>query len=171
MVFLLLIAGHETTVNLIGSGTLALLLHQDQLERLRSDPALLQGAVEELVRFTAPVETSTQRYASEDVELAGTLIPRGERVMVVVASANRDDRQFDGADQLDVAHELRPHLGFGHGIHYCLGAPLARIEGQIAIGTLLRRIPKLQLAVTPAELRWRPGLLIRGLVELPVKLS
>jgi len=168
MAFLLLVAGHETTVNLIGNGTLALLEHPDQLRRLRDDPGLIRPAVEELLRFSSPVETATERYAREDVTVGGVTIPQGSLVFPVIASANRDDRQFADPDRLDLAREPNRHLAFGQGIHFCLGAPLARLEGQIAIGTLLRRLPELRLAVPPGALRWRGGLVLRGLQKLPV---
>jgi cytochrome P450 PksS len=168
MVFLLLVAGHETTVNLIGNGTLALLEHPDQLARLRDDPALIRPAVEELLRYASPVEAATERYPREDVTVAGVTIPRGEMVFAVIASANRDERQFPDPDTLNVTREPNKHLAFGLGTHFCLGAPLARLEGQIAIGTLLRRAPGLRLAVAPGALRWRGGLLLRGLAALPV---
>jgi cytochrome P450 PksS len=168
MVFLLLIAGHETTVNLIGSGTLALLEHPDQLERLRDDPALVRPAVEELLRYTSPVETASERYAREDVAVAGVTIPRGSMVFAAIASANRDARQFPDPDRLDLTREPNRHLAFGLGPHFCLGASLARLEGQIAINTLLRRLPGLRLAVPPRALRWRRGLVLRGLKGLPV---
>jgi cytochrome P450 PksS len=168
MVFLLLIAGHETTVNLIGNGTLALLENPDQMERLRQDPALIRSAVEELLRYASPLETATERYAREDVTIEGVTIPRGGMVFAALASANRDERQFRSPDLLDLAREPNRHLAFGLGVHYCLGAPLARLEGQIAINTLLRRAPGLRLAVAPGALRWRKGLVLRGLAELPV---
>jgi cytochrome P450 PksS len=168
MVFLLLVAGHETTVNLIGNGTLALLEHPDQLARLRDDPALIRPAVEELLRYTNPVELATERYAREDVTIAGVMIPHGDMVFPVVASANRDERQFVNPDQMDLAREPNRHLAFGLGTHFCLGASLARLEGQIAINTLLRRAPGLRLAAAPSALRWRRGLLLRGLEALPV---
>jgi cytochrome P450 PksS len=168
MVFLLLIAGHETTVNLIGNGTLALLENPDQMERLRQDPALIRTAVEELLRYASPLETATERYAREDLTIEGVTIPQGSMVFAALASANRDDRQFPNPDKLDLAREPNRHLAFGLGIHYCLGAPLARLEGQIAISTLLRRAPHLQLAVPPKQLRWRKGLVLRGLAGLPV---
>jgi cytochrome P450 len=168
MVFLLLVAGHETTVNLIGNGTLALLEHSDQMERLRNDPALIKSAVEELLRYTSPVELATERYARQDVTIAGVTIKSGEMVFAVIASANRDERQFTNPDSLDIGREPNKHLAFGLGNHFCLGAPLARLEGQIAISTLLRRIPDLRLTVAASALRWRPGLLLRGLESLPV---
>jgi cytochrome P450 len=170
MIFLLLVAGYETTVNLIGNGTLALLQHPDQLAKLRADPSLIASAVEELLRYTNPVSTTTDRYAREDLTIAGTLIPRGALVMLVQASANRDDRHFANPDTLDITRAPNKHLAFGWGAHYCVGAPLARLEGQIALNTLLRRCPALRLAAPPATLRWRPGLEMNGLVALPVGL-
>lgn len=170
MVMLLLIAGHETTVNLIASGTLALLQHPDQIQMLRDDPGLIKTAIEELLRYTSPVDCATERFAREDVVFKDVLIARGEQVMAVLGSANRDEEQFVDPDTLDITREPNRHLAFGQGIHYCLGAPLARLEGQIAITTLLRRMPKLRLAVAPEQLRWRRGLIIRGLEKLPVAL-
>ncbi len=170
MVVLLLTAGHETTVNLIASGTLTLLQHPEQLARLRAEPGLIASAVEEIVRYAAPVETATERYAREDVTIAGTTIPKGELVLAVLASANRDAGQFPDPDTFDIARERKRHLGFGHGMHYCLGAPLARMEGQIALGTLIRRAPHLRLNVAPDRLRWRSSFLVRGLEALPVAL-
>lgn len=169
MVFLLLIAGHETTVNLIGNGSLALLRHPDQARRLRDEPRLIKSAVEELLRFDGPLETATERYAREDVVLDGVTIPRGALVYAVLASANRDESQFPNPGVLDLAREPNRHLAFGLGAHYCLGAPLARLEGQIAIAALLRRLPDLRLAAAPEGLRWRRGLVLRGLVALPVR--
>ena len=142
MVFLLLTAGHETTVNLIGNGTLALLEDPAQLALLRENPALSKSAVEELLRFTSPVEMATQRYTREPITIAGTTIPRGEQVLAVLASANRDERQFAQPGLLDLTRAQNRHLALGQGIHYCLGAPLARLEGQIAFNTLLRRAPE-----------------------------
>lgn len=171
MILLLIVAGHETTVNLIASGMLALLQHPDQLEKLRSDPALIKTAVEELLRFTAPVETATERFAREDVELAGTKIGQGDLVLAALASANRDENQFNEPDTLDIAREPNRHLAFGQGIHFCLGASLARLEGQTAINTLLARTSDLRLAVNPTALRWRSGLVLRGLKALPVSFT
>jgi cytochrome P450 len=169
MVFLLLIAGHETTVNLIGNGMLALLLHPDQRERLQQTPALIESAIEEFLRYEGPVATTTQRFAREDVAIGGVVIRRGEEVLAVLASADHDERRFSDPDGLDITRSDNRHLAFGHGVHYCLGAPLARLEGQIAIGTLLRRMPNMRLGVAPEALAWRPGLLIRGLSGLPVR--
>jgi cytochrome P450 len=172
MIFVLLIAGHETTVNLIASGTLALLENRDQLERLRTEPPLLASgtAVEELLRFTSPVQLATERYALEPVQFAGTTIPYGALVHAVIASANHDERQFAEPDRLDLSRTPNPHLAFGQGLHYCLGAPLARLEGQIAFGTLVRRLPELELTITPDSLRWRRGFFLRGLEQLPLRI-
>jgi cytochrome P450 len=169
MVFLLLVAGHETTVNLIGNGVLALLRHPEQLEKLRNDPSLVKPAVEELLRYDGPVETSTERFAREDVAIGGEVIPKGEMVLVVIAAADRDPERFHDPDALDITRADNKHLAFGKGIHHCLGAPLARMEGQIAIGTLLRRMPNLRLKVSPEALAWRPGMVLRGLQSLPVE--
>jgi cytochrome P450 len=168
MVVLLLVAGHETTVNLIGNGTLALLQHPEQLERLRRDPGLVPSAAEELLRFASPVETATERYARQELTVAGVTIPRGGLVLAAIASANRDERVFADPDRLDVTRTPNKHLSFGLGAHYCLGASLARMEGRIALATLLRRASGLRLAVEPRALRWRPGLVLRGLEGLPV---
>ncbi|HYT32281.1 MAG TPA: cytochrome P450, partial [Thermoanaerobaculia bacterium] len=155
MVFLLLIAGHETTVNLIGNGTLALLEHPDQIEKLQKDPELIRPAVEELLRHSGPLETATERFTREAVTVADVTIPRGALVYAVLSSANRDDRQFANPDAVDITREPNRHLAFGLGIHYCVGAPLARLEGQIAFDTLLRRVSSLRLAVGSDALRWR----------------
>ena len=149
MVFLLLVAGHETTVNLIGNGVLALLQHPDQLQKLKDDPSLIKPAVEELLRYDGPVETSTERFAREDVRIGETVIPRGEMVLVVLAAADHDPERFADPDELDITRVDNRHLAFGKGIHHCLGAPLARMEGQIAISTLLARMPDLRLKGSP----------------------
>lgn len=171
MTVLLLIAGHETTVNLIASGTLALLEHPEQLQKLRQDPNLMTPAVEELLRFTSPVETATERYARQEMSVAGVTIPRGGMVLAAIASANRDERQFADPDRMDILRVPNRHLSFGLGAHFCLGAALARMEGQIALTTLLRRAPRLRLAIEPRALHWRPGLVLRGLKALPVILD
>jgi len=168
MVFLLLIAGHETTVNLIGSGLLALLEHPDQMEILRREPSLIKSAVEELLRYTAPVFMSTERYARENVTIHGVTIPRGEMTFGVLGSANRDETVFQNPDRLDITREPNRHLSFGQGIHFCLGAPLARMEAQIAVNTVFGRMPDLRLKVSPQRLRWRPSMILRGLDSLPV---
>jgi len=169
MVFLLLIAGHETTVNLIGNGVLALLEHPDQLQSLRGDPSLTKSAVEELLRYDGPVETSTERFAREDVAIGRTVIPKGEMVLVVIAAADHDPERFQEPDTLDIARTDNKHLAFGKGIHHCLGAPLARMEGQIAISTLFSRMPNLRLKGSPKSLNWRSGMILRGLKALPVE--
>jgi cytochrome P450 len=171
MVVLLLVAGHETTVNLIGNGALALLEHPDQLSRLYHDPTLIKSGIEELLRHSGPLETATERYPREDTCVAGIKIPHGELVFAVLASANRDEQQFEHADRLDLGREPNLHVAFGQGSHYCLGASLARLEGQIAIATLLRRMPDLRLATPRNGLRWRRGLVLRGLEALPVEFS
>jgi cytochrome P450 len=171
MVFLMLIAGHETTVNLIANGTYLILTHPDQRDRLVAEPELMPAAIEEFLRFEPPVQTSTYRITAEPVEYAGVTIPAGEPVLISLLSANRDDTVFTDAQRLDVARRDANHLTFGHGIHFCLGAALARLEGRIAIGALLSRYPRLSLAVEPSALAWRPGLLIRGLEKLPVRLG
>lgn len=169
MAFLLLVAGHETTVNLISNGVLALLRHPAQLADLRADPSLLDGAIEEMLRYDGPVETSTWRFTTEPVDIGGTVIPRGEPVLVALASAGRDPERFEAPDTFDIRRSAQGHMAFGHGIHYCLGAPLARVEGRIAIRTLLERCPDLALDADPATLSWRPGMLIRGVHRLPVR--
>jgi len=170
MLFLLLIAGHETTTNLIASGALALLTNPAELARLRSDPALLPGAVDELLRFVNPLNHATERFTLAPVEIGGVTIPAREWVLCATAAANHDDGRFPAADQLDVGRDAGGHVAFGHGIHYCLGAPLARLEGEVAFGALLSRFPSLSLAVDPSSLRWRPSSLIHGLEKLPVRL-
>jgi cytochrome P450 len=170
MAQLLMIAGHETTVHLIGNGVLALLRHPDQLAALRADFSLLGNAVEEMLRYDCPVEGSTLRFATEPVEIGGTVIPGGGSVVVVsLAAAHRDGERFAEPDTFDIRRDAGGHLAFGHGIHYCLGAPLARMEGRIAVRSLLERCPNLELAADPAELEWRPGLLMRGVLRLPLR--
>ena len=171
MVFLLLIAGHETTVNLIGNGMLALMTHPAQMKMLRANPALMPSAVEELLRFEGPLETATERFAREDIPFCGATFPRGALVFAVLASANRDERQFSQPDTLDLTRENNKHLAFGFGTHYCLGAPLARLESRIALETLLRRFPDLRLAQSVEKLPWRRGIVLRGLEKLPVLLG
>jgi cytochrome P450 len=170
MVAILLIAGYETTVNLIATGTLLLLTHPGELGRLRADPQLIGPAVEELLRLATPVDVATERYASEDLEVGGVAIPRGALVLVGITSANSDEAQFPRAECLDLARAENRHLTFGQGPHYCLGAPLARLEGRIALGSLVRRFPDLRLDTPADRLQWRPGLTLRGLKSLPVRL-
>lgn len=172
MAFLLLVAGHETTVNLIGNGMLALLTNPDQLAALHADPGLLPGAVEEFLRYDSPVNHATLRYTKEAVEIGGVVIPGDEFVAVSLASANRDGDRFGAdADQLDVTRAPAGHMAFGHGIHFCVGAPLARLEGQLAIGGLVERFPGMRLLADPADLTWRYSTLLRGLHRLPVRLE
>ena len=169
MVFLLLIAGHETTVNLIGNGVHLLLEDRSRWDRLRAEPGLLPSAIEEFLRFEGPVETATFRVAVEDVELGGTTIRAGDPVLVALLAADRDAQRFPDADELRLDRVQNPHLAFGHGIHYCLGAPLARLEAQVAFAGLLARFPDLRPGLPVGELVWRPGVLMRGLERLPVR--
>jgi len=171
MAFLLLVAGHETTVNLIASGVLALLLNPAELARLRAEPALIGGAVEELLRYVNPVNHTTFRCAAEPVEIGGVRISRGDPVLVALSGANRDPARFGDPDRLDLGRDSAGHLAFGHGIHYCLGAPLARLEAEIAVSALLARFGSISLAVPAESLRWRPSTLIHGLESLPVRLG
>ena len=168
MVFLLLAAGHETTVNLIGTAALVLAQNPAQAEELRANPSRMKTAVEELARYASPVELATERYAREDLSLCGVPIRRGEMVLGVIGSANRDPAHFGNPDTLDLARDPNRHLAFGMGAHYCLGAPLARLETQIALSVLLERAPGLRLAVPAASLRWRKHAFLRGLRELPL---
>jgi len=168
MVVLLIVAGHETTVSLITNAVHALLTHPDQLDVIRSEPGLVRTAVEELLRFDSPVERTIPRWATAEVELGGRTIGRGEVVIAVVGSANRDAAQFSDADELDLERAANRHVGFGRGPHFCLGAPLARLETEIALETLLRRLPSLRLAIAEDDLYWRPIPIFRSLAELPV---
>lgn len=168
MMLLLLVAGHETTTNLIANGVVALLQHPEQLAKLRRDPSLTKTAVEELLRYEGPFETATNRWAGEDVVVNGTLIKKGDRVVVVLAAANRDPRYFEDPEILDITREVNRHIAFGHGAHFCIGAPLARLESQIAIDTLLRRMPGLAMAEPVTTLSFKPGILLRGYIKVPV---
>ena len=167
----LVMAGFDTTVNLIASGTLALLTHPEELARLRQNLSLLPAAVEELLRFTNPVNHVTTRFTTEDLPIGDVVIPAGEQVLLAISSADRDPAQFVGSDRLDLGRDTSRHLAFGHGIHYCLGAPLARMEAEVALGALLARFPQISLAAPPDELRWRPVSLMNGLESLPVRLA
>lgn len=163
---LLLTAGHETTVNLIGNGSLALLRNPEQRAMLAADESLLANAVEELLRYDSPVQL-TMRFASEDAPLGNQAAKRGDLVVLLLGAANRDPAHFSNPQELDIRREnAGTHLSLGQGIHYCLGAPLARLEGELAIGALLRRLPRLALA--EGELEWRPNIVLRGLKSLPV---
>ena len=170
-VFLLVMAGFDTTVNLLASGALALLTHPGEKTRLRQDPSLLPAAVEELLRFTNPVNHANDRFTIEDVPVGDVVIPAGEWVLPAISSADRDPAQFPDPDRLDLGRDTSGHVAFGHGVHYCLGAPLARMEAEVALGALLARFPEISLAVLPSELRWRPVSLMNGLESLPVRLA
>lgn len=169
-IFQLIIAGHDTTASLIENSVVALFRNPDQLAILRADPTRIAGAVEEFLRYDAPVPHATFRYALEPIEIGGATIPAGAQVIINLASANRDANRYPVPDTLDVDRADSRHLAFGHGIHFCLGAPLARMEAQLAIGSLLRRFPKLRPAVPLDQLHWDhgDGLVLRGLSELPV---
>jgi len=167
MVFLLLVAGHETTVNLIGNGTLALLQHPDQMETLRRDPSLIQTAVEEILRYNGPVETPTLRFASQDVAYKGHTMRAGDIILPSLLAANRDPKVFNNPNTFDITRDPNPHVAFGYGIHYCLGAPLARIEGSIAINALVQRFPDLRLSVPANELVWNDSMLLHGMNAMP----
>jgi cytochrome P450 len=171
MAFLLLIAGHETTVNLIANGVLALIANPDQLAALRADRGLVPGAIEEFLRFESPVKNATFRFTVEPTELGGVVVPARELVVLSLGSANRDPDRYADPDRLDIERDTSGHMAFGHGIHYCLGAPLARLEAEIAFNRLLDTYDRIELAVPMAELRWRPGMLIRGLERFPVRLA
>lgn len=169
--FLLVIAGHETTVNLISNAVVGLLRAPDQLDALRADPGLISGAVHEFLRFDGPLQAATSRVATVDLELGGVAVPEGSLVVIQLAAANRDPAHFADPDRLDVSRPEVGHLGLGHGIHYCLGAPLALLEAEIAIGSLIRHYRTLRLAVDPSELHWRRSVTIRALQELPVEVA
>ncbi|MEU5591856.1 cytochrome P450 [Streptomyces sp. NPDC020298] len=174
--FLLMFAGHKTTAYLIGNAVHHFLSHPEQLRAVREDPELIRAAVEELVRYEGSVESSTFRYATEDLEYAGTRIPKGALVQIALSSANRDPRKFDAPDEFDVrrpGNAQDAHLGFGHGSHYCLGAPLARLETQLALTGLFDRFPRIAPAGPAGQARWLevPFPAFRGLAELPVVLE
>jgi cytochrome P450 len=158
-------------VNLIGNGALALLRHPDQLAKLKADPGLLESAVEELLRYDGPVEFGTWRFTTEAITVGGVRIPAGEPVLAVLAAADRDPQRFGDPDALDLSRNSGGHLALGHGIHFCLGAPLARLEGRVAFSRLFARFPDLALAAPPSDLRWHSGLIMRGLHELPVRVA
>jgi cytochrome P450 len=166
--FLLLIAGHETTVHLIGNGMLALLEHPDQRQRLIDDPSLAGSAIEEMLRFDSPVATTTLRWSADEIEIRGTHIPAGVAVVTALIAANRDPEQFPAPDTFDIARTPNRHIAFGFGSHYCLGAHLARVEGALAVTTLLQRLPGLALATPVAALRWTASMLIHGVTAMPV---
>ena len=169
-VVLLLLAGNETTTNLIGNGMLALVHNPAQLERLRREPELIRSAIEEMLRYDGPVQ-ATMRYIRQDVEIAGAQIPTGTLIFVLLAAANRDPAAFAEPETFDIARAPNEHLAFGEGIHFCIGAPLARMEGAIAIGALLARYPKLRAAAPEAPLKYKGSFFLRGLAELPLAVS
>ena len=169
-IFQLIVAGHDTTASLIGNSVVALLHHPEQLAALRAAPGKISAAVEEMLRYDAPVPHATFRYALEPIEIGGVTIPAGAQVIINLASANRDADHYTDPRELDIDRTDARHLAFGHGIHFCLGAPLARMEGQLALGSLLHRFPQLRLAIPIDQLHWGhgDGLVLRGLSQLPV---
>ncbi|MFG3660816.1 cytochrome P450 [Streptomyces sp. NPDC047706] len=167
MAYILLVAGHETTVNLLTNGVHALLTHPGQLAALRADMGLLDGAIEEMLRYEGPVETATYRFAAEPLEIAGATVARGEAVLVGLTAAGHDEARFTQPHRFDIRRDPRTHLAFGHGIHYCLGAPLARVEARTALRALLERAPGLALDGPPGP--YLPGMLMRGMRSLPVR--
>jgi cytochrome P450 len=168
LAFLILFAGYENTVQLIGTAVLALLQHPDQLAALRADPSQLPAAIEEFARYDGPALLAIRRFPLADVTIGDVTVPAGETVLLSLAAANRDPRRFPDADRFDLGRDTAGHLALGHGIHYCVGAPLARLETRIALTALLERLPDLQLDGDPGDLRWRPSLRARGLLTLPV---
>ncbi|MGE2834846.1 cytochrome P450 family protein [Mycobacterium sp. SMC-4] len=171
MVFLLLLAGHDTTANLIGSSVLALIEHPDQFELARRRPELLETTgIEELLRYTSPVADGAARFALEDMEIRGVPIPRGSQLLGSIVSANRDEAVFDDPDSLDLTRKPNRHLAFAFGMHYCLGHQLARLEGRIALATLLERFPNWELAAPRESLHYKPTISLRGLTKLPTRM-
>ena len=171
MIFLLMLAGHDTAANLISSSALALMEHRDQAERWRADPGLTTSAVEELLRFTTPVPCGAARTLLADVEIDGTTLSQGSKVLGMIISANRDEAVFERPDELDLARDQNKHLTFAFGKHFCLGNQLARLEGQLAIGELVRRFPDMRLAVPREQLQYKPVQALRGFRSLPVRLG
>ena len=168
MIWLLIVGGHETTVNLLSNGVLELLQHPDQLRLLQKQPELLSSTIEELLRYTSPVLFSGVLWARENIPLHGQMIRKGEPVRISLSAANADPHQFSDPETLDITRAINQHLAFGKGIHTCLGAPLARLEGQIAIGTLLQRLPNLRLACEMEQVSWNPIPYMHSLRELPI---
>jgi cytochrome P450 len=171
MIFLLMLAGHDTTANLIGSSAVALMEHAEQAERWRAEPELTATAVEELLRFTTPVPCGTARTLLDEVSIEGTVMPKGSKVMGMIISANRDEAVFERPDALDLGRDPNRHLTFAFGKHFCLGNQLARLEGQIAIGALVRRFPDIRLAAPRDRLQYKPVQALRGFRALPVTLQ
>ena len=171
MIFLLLLAGHDTTSNLIGSSVLALLDNPDQLAKLRAQPDLIHDGIEELLRYTTPVPCGTTRFAMEDVDIAGTRIPKGSKVLGMIISANRDETVFESPDTLDLTRKPNKHLAFAFGTHYCLGHQLARMEGRIALSTLLQRFNNMEITVPRSHLKIKQVVPLRGLTSLPMRVN
>ena len=169
MTYLLIVAGYETTMNLIGNGTLAMLQNPSQLAALRADPSAIPAAVEELLRFESPVNIATLRFTAVPISVGGVPIPANEFVMIALLAANRDGDRFPNPDRLDISRNANPHIAFGHGIHHCVGAPLARLEGEVALGRLFARFPRIERDDT-APLEYRGSSILRGLKALPVRL-
>ncbi|MEM7536986.1 MAG: cytochrome P450 [Chloroflexota bacterium] len=169
MMILLIVAGYDTTVNLISNGALLLLQHPAQLDLLMREPERFPNTIEEIMRYESPVDRATMRFVATDLEFHGHAMKRGDAVSLVLGSAGRDERQFDNPDVFDITRENVRHLGFGFGIHYCLGAPLARLEGQIALETLFRRLPNLRLDIEIDKLKWRTNPILRGAQRMPVR--
>jgi cytochrome P450 len=169
MVFLLLLAGHETTVNLLGNGMLALLRHPDQMHKLREHPELAESAVEEMLRYDGPIGITSMRWALDDLEIHGQHIGKGDLVLTSLLAANRDPDVFENPDRFDITRQPNRHIAFGHGIHYCVGAPLARLETQLAFPILLDRLPNLELDIDPDAIEWNPSVLLHGMKSMPVR--
>ncbi|MFJ8414317.1 cytochrome P450 family protein [Bacillus paramycoides] len=168
MIMLLIVAGHETTVNLITNTVLALLENPDQLQLLKENPKLIDSAIEEGLRYYSPVEITTARWAAEPFKIHDQTIQKGDMVIIALASANRDETVFENPEVFDITRENNRHIAFGHGSHFCLGAPLARLEAKIAISTLLKRMPGLQISGNREEIKWQGNYLMRSLEELPL---
>ena len=171
MYYVLIVAGYETSVNLIANGILTLLLHPDQLAMLRADPSLLPGAVEEILRYEGPAAMSTVRFTTAPIAVGDTVIPEGEFVLVSLRVANRDPERYPDPDRFDITRSAAGHLSFGHGAHHCVGAPMGRLEGAIAIGRFIDRFPDVALGVEPAEIVWVDGTMVRNLSALPIRLQ
>lgn len=167
-IFFLFLAGYDTTASLICVGAMALMQNPRERERFEHDPAVSESAVEELLRYASPLDVATQRFAREDLTINSVRISRGDAVFAVLGSANRDEAEFPAPDTLDLGRLPNKHVAFGQGAHFCLGAPLARLNGRIALTTLFRRFPDLRLTQSPESLSWRKSLFIRGLETLPV---